>query len=342
MVFVPGAAPQERIRARVTHKKSRFWEAELVEILEPSPFRRQAPCPVADRCGGCSWQHITYEQQLVQKEKILRDSLRGLAKLGDFEWRPLVAAPSEFFYRNRIQVHQRHGRFGFFAKGTNDLVQVQKCWISEDALNEKLRSLQPSDLRKIEIAATEGGGVVLMEGERDPEAALFSQVNRTQNERLKKMVTALVDKPVDWIMDLYCGSGNLTVPLAEDNPEVTLMAVELSRKAIERAEATHKRFTNIQWRAGDVANVLRKRGAAAGRGVIVTDPPRVGMAAEVVEAIVRQEPAQVIYVSCNPSTFARDAEKLVKSGKLKLVSVQGLDMFPQTEHVELVASFRRP
>lgn len=338
VVFVSGTvAPQDRVRARITNKKSRLWEAELVEVLAASPFRRTPPCPVAGRCGGCSWQHVQYEQQVVQKEKILRDSLRNLTKYGEWTWLPFLRAPNEFHYRNRIQLHFRGGKFGFFAKGTRDLVSFTQCWITDQRLNERLATLQGADGAKIQVALTESGEVTSMAGGHDPEIALFAQVNQAQNEVLKSRVIELVSITPDWMMDLYAGSGNLTYPLAHHFPGIPLVAVELSRAAVERAKIKNPLLT-VQWRAGDVGVELAKIPPQSGRGLVVLDPPRTGVSAQVCDELLRHRPQQIVYVSCNPTTFARDVEKLVSSGSYRLEQVQGLDMFPQTEHVELIAT----
>lgn len=336
MVFVPGTAPGDVVKVRITERKPRFLTAELVEILEPGPSRRRSPCAVADRCGGCSWQHVEYAEQLRQKEKILKDSLRKIEKQRPFEWRPFIPAPDEFHYRNRIQLQVRAGKFGFFSKGTRDLVEINRCWIADEKINYRLNGLSPADLTsdKLEVAVNKLGGVVLMPDRRDPEEALFSQVNSAQNANLiQAMLTAVIADPA-WLMDLYCGSGNLTVPLAHRFPGRPLHAVDLSKASIDRAPTVE----HVTFSAGDVAKVLAETKVRQGTGLIVLDPPRAGCDTNVIGEILRHSALQIIYVSCNPSTFARDAERLVAGGRYKVQSVQGLDMFPQTEHVELIAS----
>ena len=339
VVFVPGTAPGDRIRARITQHKQRFLEAELVEVITPSPARRKPPCPVADRCGGCSWQHVEYAEQLTQKQKILKDSLRGLEKYGAFEWLPFTPAPQEFGYRNRIQVQVLGSDFGFFRKGSHDLVSVRECLIAESALNAQLKILKPGRDPKVELAREVSGDVRVMAGGRDPEAALFSQVNEAQNEALKKDLIEFISITPDWIMDLYAGSGNLTFPLADEFHEIPLIAIELSRNAVTRGEAARKDKA-VQWKAGDVGAELTKFKPLEGRGLIVLDPPRVGISKEVGDQVLRHRPQQIVYVSCNPTTFARDVENFVRGGRYRLERVRGLDMFPQTEHVELIASLR--
>lgn len=340
VIFVPGVAPEDRWRVRITAVKSRFLEAEAVELLQAGAARREPPCPVAGRCGGCSWQHVQYRVQIEQKEKILRDALRKIAKTQSLNWRPFIPAPEEFHYRNRIQIQVREGRRGFFAARSRDLVEFDQCWIAEEKLNQRLAELKEHELagsKRLELAVQTDGSVRMMENERDPEAALFSQVNTAQNQQLIQAMLAAIQSTPDWILDLYCGSGNLTLPLKEKFPNAKIVGVELSRSSIERARSV---APEIGWEAGDVARILSNLRPDSGAGLIVMDPPRLGCATEVIEQVLRQSPRQIVYISCNPTTFARDAERLIADSRYRIESVQGLDMFPQTEHVELICSLR--
>ena len=335
MVFVSATAPGDVAKVKITAKKSKFYEGELIQLIEPSPHRRTPPCPVAGRCGGCAWQHLNYSEQVIQKENILRSSFK---KLKNFEWRSFLTAPDEFHYRNRIQLQVRDGQKGFFALRTRELVPIHQCYIAEPALNEKMNRLSPQELQasKIELALSEAGDVLVMPGARDPEAALFAQVNRAQNEVLKKETLAAIGVRPEWLMDLYAGSGNLTAPLHHQYPDVPLLAVELSKSAVQRGKIL---LPKVEWQSGDVARVLKSRTRSRGIGVVVLDPPRTGCSEEVVVELLRLKPQQIIYISCNPMTFARDAERLVAEGVYRLDHVRGLDMFPQTEHVEVISSF---
>jgi 23S rRNA (uracil1939-C5)-methyltransferase len=324
VVFVPGTAPQDLARVRITSKKAKFWEGELVELIKPSPLRREPPCPVADRCGGCSWQHVTYAGQVEEKQKILAASLRPVAKLTKWEWLPVKGAPEEFHYRNRIQVQIRGGKKGFFAKRSHDLVETSTCLIAEDSINRQLQALVPDPgATRIELRTDSGSD--------------FAQVNDRQNEKLKEMVLGRAGAS-SWIMDLYSGSGNITFPLAGKFPGIPVLAVDLSATAIAAARAKGSALPQIEWVADDVEKALAREKNRTGDGLIVLDPPRIGCTPGVIAQIQRLSPKQIIYVSCNPTTFARDCVKLLEGGRFRLESVQGLDMFPQTEHVELVAS----
>lgn len=338
VVFVPGGVPGDLVEVQITGEKPRFLEGEILKVIEPSPHRREAPCPVFGKCGGCSWQHVDYSVQIAQKEKILADSLKKIAKSRAIPWLPFVPAPNEFHYRNRIQLHFRNGQAGFFAKRTRDLVPIDKCWIAEQKLNDKLANLSEFERKssRLELAVQPDGGVVVMAEKRDPEEALFSQVNTAQNENLIRNLLGEIKTEPRWIVDLYAGAGNLTFPLAQRFPSLSVTAVELSASSVAQGRR-RMHGERIDWRTGDAARVMRDFQAPAGAGLVVLDPPRIGASREMIATVVKWKPKQILYVSCNPTTFARDAELFLESGFV-LESVRGLDMFPQTEHVELIAS----
>lgn len=339
VVFVPDTAPGDRVRVQITARKPRFLEGRIIEILEPGSGRRQPPCPYFGRCGGCSWQHVEYPVQVAQKEKILRDALRKIARTSPIHWLPFVKAENEFSYRNRIQIQVRDKKFGFFSRGSRNLVAIDSCRISEGAINARMQTLSNEELSaaRLELALRRDGSVAVMADRRDPEEALFSQVNTVQNSSLIRAMLEAIHLQPSWIMDLYAGSGNLTEPLRTHFPAADLTAFELSRASVERGKTL---LPGVEWYAGDVGKVLRKLRQPNGDGLIVIDPPRTGCERDVVEQLVRLKPSQIVYISCNPTTFARDVERLLSDGGYVLESVQGLDMFPQTEHVELISSLR--
>ena len=89
-VMVPHTAPGDQIEARITESKQRYAIGEIVRLLRPSSARQNPPCPYVGACGGCSWQHITYETQLKAKEQSVSDALRRIGKLDGFELRPII------------------------------------------------------------------------------------------------------------------------------------------------------------------------------------------------------------------------------------------------------------
>ena len=334
VVFVPWTAPGDKIVAQVTENKKRFLEAELVEILSPSKHRREPACPVFGRCGGCTWQHVEYQEQINQKDLILKSALKKWN--GNFNWREFLPSPDEYRYRNRIQVNKNGSSVGFFGRGSRDIVDISDCPITEQALAEKIPSLHDRADGRYEISRRLDGSVEIESGRRSPEAALFSQVNTKQNDiMIANLMSWARELSFDHVWDLYCGSGNLTLPLWEHFPDAGVTGVELSAESIRQAQ---KKSSDIEWFAQDVAKFLKSQKPLE-KLLVVLDPPRVGADDEVVKQLGRLKPEFVLYVSCNPMTFFRDASRLRNFG-FELDRVQGFDMFPQTEHVELMSLFR--
>jgi 23S rRNA (uracil1939-C5)-methyltransferase len=336
VIFVPWTVPGDHVQIEITEVKKSFCLGKLEKILEFSRKRRVAPCPVFGKCGGCTWQNVVYEEQLVQKQKILEASLREVRKLQELIFEPCLASPTEFHYRNRIQLHKQNGKVGYFARGSREIVAITACPIGEEKVSEKIPSLAQEQDGRFEISRSSSGEIRVEAGKRSAEEALFSQVNSGQNERM-------IENLLNWsaslkfveIWDLYCGSGNLTIPLKNKFSAAAVTGVELSQEAIRQAEQASSQIT---WVSENVSRFLKRQHNASGV-LMVLDPPRDGLDKPALQELLRVLPDQVIYISCNPMTFARDAREMLKGYSLQ--KIQGIDMFPQTEHVEVMALFER-
>ena len=126
-VFVPFTIDGERVTARLVREKKSFAEAELVRVSEPSPQRTTPPCPYFGRCGGCSYQHMIYEHQLHWKTRQVRQALQRIGKFSAPPLRPIVPAPRDYEYRNRITVHVADGVIGFFRQDAHRLIDECPC-----------------------------------------------------------------------------------------------------------------------------------------------------------------------------------------------------------------------
>jgi 23S rRNA (uracil1939-C5)-methyltransferase len=344
VLFIPLCIPGERIRARVTEIKKNFAIAQLTEIIEASPLRREPPCEYFSRCGGCSWQHMTYEMQLEQKEKIVAGLLEKQGKISTEIIRPILPSPSEFRYRNRIQLQKQKEQIGYYARSSHSLVAINDCKIADEDLDaEFARVRENAQSSRVEIALSPEGIVVVRESDSDEEISLFSQVNTRQNEKLIQLVLEAASElqskfRIDRVLDLYCGSGNFTFPLADLLPQSKVTGVELSassvRLAQKKANPGYLQKTNFV--AGNVANYLEGL-TNLDKTLVVVDPPRTGLGSDVCRELRRLNPHWLIYISCNPTTFIRDVVELTQIGTNRVRFVQPVDMFPQTDHVELVS-----
>ncbi|MGE0633014.1 MAG: class I SAM-dependent RNA methyltransferase [Pseudobdellovibrionaceae bacterium] len=339
--FVPFAAPKDRLRIKVTALKKNFAESEIVEILEPGPSRRKAPCPVAGVCGGCDWQQVTYQEQLFQKNLFLKEHFQKVSKLKEVII-PDIEATKEFNYRNRIQLKAQHGKLGYFARNSHNLVDIDHCPIADEKINEQIQILKvalrkSNQLQRFELALQDDGAVTTVNLKDEDRSLGFSQVNQQQNLKLIAETMRIVeDLSPTSIFDLYCGKGNFSFPLAERFPKIPFSGVDLGLAEIK--EAREKAKKGMRFFLSDVGAFL-KRAEIEKNSLVVLDPPRAGLASEVCKSIEFLSPQNIVYISCDPTSFSRDVERLEK---YKVESVLAVDMFPQTSHIELVAHLKRP
>lgn len=358
VVFVPDAAPNERVLVRIARVKKNFAEGRLLSVLRPSPSRVTPPCPVAHLCGGCSWQHITYEEQLGQKRNIVEDAVRKFSGRPTIEVKPVIASPQPWHYRNRIQVHSARGRVGFHRRGSHEIIDVENCLIADIRLNVALRGLRArfetnTQLSsRTELTLTEGGEVRESHDPRYEDELGFAQVNTSINTLLIQAVLSHIPSSIDRLLDLYAGAGNFTFPLARHSqPGPKIIAVELHEKSVMHGRAKAERLgaSNVQFVNAPVEAFLTSilRNEVDGidvkdirNSVVLIDPPRAGCAPEALAALRTLAPKRLIYISCDPVTLARDLGQL-PSEVFGVVEVQPFDMFPQTDHVETLAVIDR-
>ena len=320
--FIPFTAPGDVALVRVTNDKKKFAEADALEIITPSPDRVEPKCTYFGHCGGCAYQHIAYPAQLTLKQRQVEQTLRRVGRLEEVPMRPIIPAPEPYAYRNRIRVHVEQRQVGFFAHASHELVPISRCEIAKPGVNETLHDLRragPKDGDYTLVATAERG-------------RFFEQTNDEVAAMMLALVETLVPANHDLLVDAYCGGGFFAHRLASKFKNV--VGIEESVFAVENA--TRTAAPNERFIAGDVAEHLSGVLAPAtpATTTLLLDPPATGLAPTVVEHILASSPANIIYVSCNPATLARDLAALVPTYQIK--SVTPIDMFPQTAEVEVV------
>jgi 23S rRNA (uracil1939-C5)-methyltransferase len=330
-VFVPRAAPGDRVRARVTEARQRFARAEITEILAPGPARRDPPCPYFARCGGCSWLHLDEAEQLRARTEIARSALERIARRGDLPEIEVVASPRALGYRARARVAHAGGRIGFRARASHDVVDVERCAVLDpdtQAALARLRETRPRGAGEVEIRGF--GGSVELAGKRlEIGPGAFFQANRALWERWLKVVLELCGRG-ELAVELYCGVGFYTAALAERFTRV----VALERFPAAAASATRNAAAEIlvepaeSWAPRNLARLRPE--------LVLLNPPRVGCHQNVSDALRDSGAARIVYVSCEPATLARDLARI--GPRFRVARLVLLDALPQTHHVELVVS----
>jgi 23S rRNA (uracil1939-C5)-methyltransferase len=363
-IFVSLAAAGDRLRVRLNQIKGKIAFAEIVEILAPSKERTEPPCVYFGRCGGCDFQQMDYDAQLRAKVAIVQDCLQRIGKINYAGEIKIIGSPKPFAYRSRAQWHldTRRNRIGYFRRNSHDVIDVETCPILTGELQNTLTSLR-SELdwqsfwsERVEIEAASSGEKVsvysseivepteeisftLGENRYFYDAQSFFQGNLFLVEALVE--TALEAASGKIALDLYCGVGLFTLPLARTFEKV--FGVEASEKAIEsaRKNVENARLENTEFFAQAVGEWLAEKAEdLSSIDFILLDPPRSGTEKETIEQILRLKPKQISYVSCEPSTLARDLRALCES-VYEIRSITALDLFPQTHHVETVVRLNR-
>ncbi len=375
-VFVPRTAPGDQVRLRAIDRRKRFARAEIAEVMVPGPGRTSPPCPhyLVDRCGACQLQHLDDAAGRGVRRQIVGDAMRRLAHL-DVADPPLHGDGPAFGYRTSITLTIRGGLIGYHRLGAPDqLVDVRDCLLATDALRGLLRALRsarrslPRDAEQVVLREDEGGGLHLvvrtagqegwttsdafrerlpkgvhvwwhpaggaarvMSGGGDPfPATVFRQVNPGVAAAVREQaIQALGAVAGHQVWDLYAGIGESTVRLHALGAHVS--SVERDVRAVAMAEARGPagpvRLT------GDVADCLPSLTPPA---LVLTNPPRVGMEDRVTTRLLGCGARRIVYVSCDPATLARDIVRL--AARYRLADLSAWDQFPQTAHVECVAT----
>jgi tRNA/tmRNA/rRNA uracil-C5-methylase (TrmA/RlmC/RlmD family) len=318
IVFVPLTIDGEEVEVQIVEQKKKFDCAELRKVLRSSAERVEPPCPYFGSCGGCDYQHIAYKHQLELKRRQVSELLKRVGHLSDVSVSPVVPCRNPYAFRNRITVHAEHGRIGFFAKNSRNVVDVKRCAIAVPEVNEKLKQLRKEGLRDGSHRTLRGEGLPLT----------FTQTNSFVASELLEYISARLEGKV--LLDAYCGSGFFAHALAGRFQKI--VGLDWNEHAIFRAKAFAE--SNELYICADVADAIVAILGEHNPQAVLLDPPATGIEKLVVEALAANKPERLIYVSCNPATLARDLSRLSEHFEVK--SVQPFDMFPQTAEIETV------
>jgi 23S rRNA (uracil1939-C5)-methyltransferase len=404
-VFIPYTVPGDKVLIREFKDRRSYLEAQSIEVVDPSLARRPAPCSHFGTCGGCDFQHMTYERQLDSKREILVDALKHVGKIC-FPASQIFVTPSPpLGYRNRVQLKvsrtDQDFAWGFFQAASHQVCSIGSCLIASEPLWRFLSSLrkivealplqerlagleilqgddneflvelqlvgeasdsetlrqrlqdQRIDLGEVKMSlfmSPTSGKALKISGEgyvwktvgdlkyRVSNGSFF-QVNGLMLEKLRDCATAGLSGKL--ALELFCGVGFFTLALAKNFDEV--FAVEGNPTSAEdfRANIMRNLVRNCTLFSQDVRAFLRARDhLRKNLDLILIDPPRTGLPLDFVNEIAALGAGDLVYVSCDPSTLARDL-RLLLNHQYQICSLDLLDLFPQTHHLETVAKLRR-
>jgi 23S rRNA (uracil1939-C5)-methyltransferase len=335
-IFASNVFPGDVARVRLYEVKKGFAKADLEELLTPSPLRRAAPCPIANECGGCNWTALRLDQQLEAKRRILTESMRRIGKFDIATLPPITTHASPLNYRLRSRLHRDGDAIGFYAMRSNRVVPI----VPECEVVGVETARHPSEGEQWEVDGT------IIRDEReltitvDPytyhvHTRAFFQVNRHLLGTMLGLVDTLASntKQRHLAYDLYAGVGFFTLPIAKHFHRVTMIeGSPLATRYARRNVPPHVKVVD--------APVEQQMAKMRDAEFVFLDPPRAGAQRVVIDTIGARTKERIAYLSCDPVTFARDASRLIASG-WRLATLDLLDLFPNTHHVETLSSFER-
>lgn len=416
---IPQTLPGESVQVVVDRPDKRTRKVMPTEILVASPERTMAPCQHFELCGGCVWQHWTYEGQLKHKTEQVKNALQGEG----FEPELVLDAigmDDPWHYRNKMEfTFSPEGHIGMHEQGNfRKIIPLQTCliagqkmvdgmlevseWVKEFGLKGYDKDAHEGLLRHLMVRESHATGEMMLAlfATKTPDGELASAVenlveritkkfpnvksllwlvntdwaDRTQSEdthllagrdfiydemagyryRLwfdtffqtnPKQAQKLVDLALEMgkpqeeekMIDLFCGVGTFSLPFAARVKELAGIEIVETSIASAKRNAVDNDLHNTTFLARDARHGLDEMHEHFGfADILLVDPPRCGAGGKVMRRIGRSQPKRIVYVSCNPDTFATDIAELLPFG-YTLNTVQPVDLFPHTTHVELVS-----
>lgn len=370
VLFIPSVLPEEVVDVRITIDKKNYSIGKAMNIITESSNRRKSICPYFDTCGGCSTGYIKYDKALVYKKESVIDIMKRYA---GYDVNPeIISNYKEYGYRNKIGLKVFNDKVSLTEEESNNLVNIDKCYLVNDNINKVIDSLNKLDLTGINDIVIKGTNeiMVILNGDTDRDMIMnslkgmvksivlndeviygndyitinvdkykyavypksFFQVNTDMISKLYDKVKEAAGKGKS-LLDLYCGAGTIGIYLADNFNRVR--GIEINSDAVEGA--------NLNKKINDIGNISFECKRASdinsiNEEVVVVDPPRGGLDKTTTELLCNSNVKRIVYVSCNPITLARDINVLKSKYELKDITL--FDMFPNTKHVECVCTLK--
>lgn len=414
-VFVPYALLGETIRVIIIKVAKSYAVGKILEVIKPSKNRLKAECEHFYLCGGCSFWNMTYEEELLYKQRAVEDCIKRIGKL-DAEILPVKGAKNIRHYRNKAQFPVSSDGIGIYAKKSHRVVNINSCliqsqdtenivravkkWMEEykvapydektdsgsvrhiytrsgkketmvvivtrdealkgaDRLVELITEAEEKVCSIMQNINTKRTNVVLGDkikliwgneyivdsiGDKSFKISPFSfyQVNNEQTKLLYDLAAEFAKvKESDIVWDLYCGIGTIGQYAAPNAKKV--VGIEIVKSAVTNARENAKLngLKNFEYYCGladEMAPELLKKGLKP--DIIFLDPPRKGCDTALLDTVAKSGAEKVVYISCKPSTLARDLLYLTGNG-YSIEKIQPLDLFPRTPHVETIVLLQR-
>ncbi len=369
--FIRGGAPGDTLLCEITKEKKSYAEAEIKEIISPSPDRIKPVCKYAGQCPGCSYSHVNYSCELEWKQRqferfILHSNLADSSVM-----QKPAPAPQRAGWRNKIKLTaDKQGdniSIGYLMEDNRTVLDIRDCLLARPEISRLIsaklndsafRAGLPEGRSNLTFRFTPHDGAILLEesdsdefltdtirpyGEFAVPRTSFFQINIAMASRLAAEFVKILErlKPEVFI-ELYCGCGVFSV-LAAENRVSKVYGVEIDPDAVRAANKNlHEHgLPHCKFLAGDAVKMLSQLPLKSKqRPLVLLDPPRTGLEKRVIDALSESSVNDVVYVSCGPDTLARDLAIFREQG-WRIVQTGLFDLFPSTAHFESLTLLKR-
>lgn len=380
VVFVKNALVNEIVKIKITEVNDNYAKADVINYIETSSNRVIPSCPFYEKCGGCNLMHMNYESQISFKKDKVKSIFKKISNI-DIDIKDIIY-DKEYNYRNKVTLKVKNDKIGLYREKTNDIINVDKCLLLDNKINDELIKLElfvhrykNNNISEIMIRVINDKIMLSLDTinkeVRDSFINNFDHVESIYinnklvygNEFLKETInglefnispksffqvnknimTKMYDKAISYIkggttLDLYSGTGTLSMLASKTSDEV--IGIEVVKDAVKDANNNIElnNIKNVSFICDKVENKIDELRNKIIDNIIM-DPPRSGSDKKSLNSILEIEPKQIIYISCNPVTLARDYNTLKEKYNIKEITL--FDMFPNTYHIESLMVLER-
>ena len=405
-IFVQGVLPDELVEVEIEKEVEKYYKGKLIQVIEESPRRRHAICPIWKECGGCSLMHVQYKEQCKMKEQSLKETL---IKYAGYKKRinPFMKNTNPLGYRNacKLPFGYADGKImtGMYERESNHFIGMEHCIVHSKVLETTRKQIVEScqkhkckvydkrlesgfqtlvckefngniqvifvtgkntlsdefidDILDIEPVTSIwqsikvkdsidvfGDTMIHIAGDRNLTVEMhdmkfnilpksFFQLNTEQADKLYTYVESILPESKT-VIEAYSGIGAISLYIKDKAQSI--IGIESIKDAVDNANenAAINHADHVHFICGDAAKECEKIVKKKKVDTLIVDPPRSGLDENMKETILNSKIRNIIYISCNPSTLSKDLDKLQK--RYNILSVQPIDMFSQTQHVETV------
>ncbi len=340
--FIKGALPKEEVECEILKENSKVVHARVLRVIQPSTQRIESDCAVFPVCGGCSFRHISYSQELELKKNLLLEEWKRnhIYFINDV----YVTYGNSNYYRNNFQIKSQNGKLGFYKDLSNEVIEIPHTGCKNLSLNlnqilnspKIQQSLKWRELQSVYPYDKQSGDYFFQNLHFKIPPNAFFQVNTflipLWLEEIQKQIPQNSK-----VLELFCGCGLISITISEFCK--TVLGLEIDHNAVRYAKINSKLNLkqNLKFEKLDLYKTYIPH---SNFDFLLCNPPRNGLGKKVLEWISKNQPKQILYSSCNYLTLSYDLKEILLN-KYTIAHVQIFDFFPRTPYFETLVLLKK-